>query len=55
MFRDGGASGTVKMTINTLASSTSPDYISIPEQGVLFQTNIYVDLTSVVSVMVFYG
>ncbi len=55
VFRDGGASGTVRITINTLASSTSPDYIPLPEQGVLFQTNIYVDLTSVVSVMVFYG
>jgi hypothetical protein len=55
VFRDGGASGSVKMTINTLASSTTPDYILIPGEGLLFQTDIYVDLTSVVSVMVFYG
>lgn len=55
VFKDGGASGTTRMTINTLASSTSPDYILIPGEGLVFQTNIYVDLTSVVSVMVFYA
>lgn len=55
VFKDGGASGTVKMTINTLASSTTPDYVLIPGEGLLFQTDIYVDLTSVVSVMVFYA
>lgn len=55
VFKDGGASGSVRLTINTLASSTTPDYVLIPGEGLLFQTNIYVDLTSVVSVMVFYG
>ena len=55
VFKDGGASGAVKLTVNTLASSTTPDYILIPGEGLLFQTNVYVDLTDVVSVMVFYG
>ena len=55
VFKDGGASGTTRMTINTLASSTTPDYILLPGEGLVFQTNIYVDLTSVVSVMVFYA
>lgn len=55
VFKDGGASGSVKLTVNTLASSSSPDYILIPDQGLLFQTNIYVDLTDVISVMVFYA
>jgi len=55
VFRDGGASGSVKLTVNTLAASSTPDYILIPDQGLLFQTDIYVDLTSVVSVMVFYA
>jgi hypothetical protein len=55
VFRDGGASGSVKLTVNTLAASSNPDYILIPDQGLLFQTNIYVDLTDVVSVMVFYA
>ena len=55
VFKDGGASGSVKLTVNTLASSTTPDYILIPGEGLLFQTNVYVDITDVASVMVFYG
>lgn len=55
VFKDGGASGAVKLTVNTLASSTTPDYILIPGEGLLFQTNIYVDITDVASVMVFYA
>ena len=55
VFKDGGASGTVKATINTLASSTAPNYILMPGEGLLFQTNIYVDVTDIGSVMVFYA
>lgn len=55
VFKDGGASGAVKLTVNTLASSTTPDYILIPGEGLLFQTNVYVDITDIASVMVFYG
>lgn len=55
VFKDGGASGTVKLTVNTLASSTAPDYILLPGEGLLFQTNAYVDVTDIASVMVFYG
>jgi hypothetical protein len=55
VFKDGGASGTTKFTINTLASSSSPNYMLLPGEGVLFTTNIYVDVTTIGSVMVFYG
>ena len=55
VFKDGGASGTVKMTVNTLAASTAPDYILLPGEGIVFQTNIYVDVTDIASVMVFYA
>lgn len=55
VFKDGGASGTVKMTVNTLASSTAPDYILLPGEGLVFQTDIYVDVTDIASVMVFYA
>lgn len=55
VFKDGGASGSTKITVNTLASSTTPDYVLMPGEGLLFQTDVYVDLTSVVSVMVIYG
>ena len=54
-FRDGGASGPVKIVINTLASSSAPDYILIPGEGVVFQTSIYIVPSTVVSTMVFYG
>jgi hypothetical protein len=55
VFKDGGASGSTKMTVNTLASSTNTDYLILPGEGVLFSTDIYVDLTNVTSVMVWYG
>jgi hypothetical protein len=53
--RDGGAGGATKMTINTIASATSADYTLVPDQGLLFQSGIYVDVTTVASVMVFYS
>jgi hypothetical protein len=55
IFKDGGASGTTRLTLNTLAASSSAYYMLMPGEGLLFQTDIYVDLTTVVSVMVFYG
>jgi len=55
VFKDGGASGTTKMTINTVASATQPTPMLLPGEGVLFDTSIYVDVTNIGSVMVFYG
>jgi hypothetical protein len=55
VFKDGGASGTTRLTINTVASATQPTYTLIPGEGLLFATNIYADVTSIGSVMVFYG
>ena len=55
VFKDGGASGTVKATVNTVASATQPTYLILPAEGLLFSTNVYVDVTSIGSVMVFYA
>lgn len=55
VFRDGGSGGAVKATINTLASSSSPTYLILPGEGILFETNVHATLTDVVSVVVFYG
>jgi hypothetical protein len=55
VFRDGGASGSTKLTVNTLASSTSPTYMVLPGEGLLFQTDVHATVTTVASVMVFYG
>ena len=56
VFKDGStSSGTTKMTINTVASATQPTYMLLPADGVLFTTGVYVDVTSIGSVMVFYA
>lgn len=56
VLKDGTTSGASnKITVNTLAASTTPDYILMPGEGLLFQTGVYVDLTDVASVMVMYA
>jgi hypothetical protein len=55
VFRDGGSGGPVKITVTTLANSTSPDYILMPGEGLLFQENIYITPSTVISTMVIYG
>jgi len=55
VLRDGGASGSVKITVNTMASSTSENYVLMPGEGLLFQTDIHATLTTVTSLMVIYG
>jgi hypothetical protein len=55
VFKDGGASGTTRLTLNTVASATQPTYMLLPGEGILFTTSIYVDVTSIGSVMVFYA
>lgn len=54
VLKDGGASGTAKITINTPAVAEIFN-ILIPAEGVLFETDVYVDVTDVSSVTVFYG
>jgi hypothetical protein len=41
--------------VNTKASSTSADYILMPGEGLLFQSNIYIVPSAVISTMVIYG
>ena len=55
VFKDGGSGGPINITVNTLASSTTPDYMLIPGEGLLFQESIYIAPSSVVSTMVIYG
>jgi hypothetical protein len=55
VFRDGGVSGDVRVTLNTLVGSTTPDYLTFPGEGILFRTDVYVDVTSIASVLVIYG
>ena len=55
VFKDGGSGGATKFTINTIASATSVDFTLLPGEGILFQSGVYVDITTVASVMVFYS
>ena len=55
IFRDGGASGAIKATINTVALATQPTFLLVPAEGLLFETSVYGDVTNVGSVTIFYG
>lgn len=55
VFKDGGSGGPVKATVNILAASTSPTYLLLPGEGLLFQENIYIAPSGVLSTMVIYA
>jgi len=55
VFKDGGVSGTTRLTLNTVGSVTEPTYLLFPGEGILFSTNIYADVTNIGSVTIFYG
>lgn len=56
VFKDGGSGGTTLMTLNTpTAVDQGTFWLLLPGEGILVETNLYVDLTDVSSVMVIYG
>jgi hypothetical protein len=55
VLRDGGSGGTVKATINTVASASQPTYMLLPGEGLVFQTAVYGAVTNLGSATVFYG
>lgn len=54
VLKDGGASGTTRMTLNTPAVAEMFNAL-LPGEGIRFTSNVYVDVTNVSSVTVFYG
>lgn len=54
VFRNGGASGPVRMTLNTVASATDALYMELPSDGLLFSADVHITLTNVTSVTLFY-
>ena len=56
LLKDGGSGGTTLIEIDS-PSNSNPNsfYVAIPQQGVLFETNVYATLTNIASVTVFYG
>lgn len=54
IYRDGGASGTVKLQFN-IGTGTQPIVMSIPGEGILFETDVHITLPTSAKVTVFYG
>ena len=52
VLRDGGASGTSKVTLDFHATSTGD--LHIPDEGVLFETDIHATYTNITSATFFY-
>jgi hypothetical protein len=52
-LRDGGSSGPVVMTVNTVANG-EPFSVVIPAEGILFQYEVYAELSQA-KATVFYG
>ena len=57
-MRDGSASGSILCQID-IPSNTNPNsfYVSIPAEGILFETGIYLTLSvgSIAGITIFYG
>ena len=56
IFRDGGASGPIRLQFNLPANSNNDVGYSIPGEGILFETSIYISQPgSTTSMTIFYG
>jgi hypothetical protein len=55
ILRDGGASSTIKITVNTVASATQPTYMRLPGEGLLFTTAVYGTVSNLGSATIIYG
>jgi hypothetical protein len=55
IFRDGGASGTVRLRFNVPANTNNPFANIIPGNGIRFTTDIHVTLPTNAVVTIFYG
>jgi hypothetical protein len=54
VIKDGGASGTTVLTIDTPAGATLTQDITIPGRGILCSTNVYAVLTDVTAATILY-
>ena len=55
IFRDGGASGPIRLQFNVPANTNNPFANLIPGEGILFYESIYVTLPTLTKVTAFYG
>jgi hypothetical protein len=54
IFRDGGASGTIRLQFN-IGTGTQPISLLIPSEGILFTTDIHVTIPASAKITTFYG
>ena len=54
IFRDGGATGVIRLQFN-IGTGTQPIVLSIPGEGILFETSIHVTIPATSKVTSFYG
>ena len=55
IFRDGGASGTIRLQFNIPANTNNPFANLIPGEGILFYTDVHVTVPTSAKITVFYG
>ena len=55
VFRDGGASGTTRLTFNIPVTAAFAFSTVIPGEGILFNTDVHVTLPTSAKITVFYG
>jgi hypothetical protein len=54
IYRDGGASGAVRLQFN-IGTGTQPVSLLVPGEGILFETSIHVTLPATAKITTFYG
>jgi hypothetical protein len=54
-LRNGGSSGEILCELDVGTSDTFTIYVLLPGEGILFSSGIYVDISNVNAVTVFYG
>lgn len=55
IFRDGGASGVIRLQFNVPANTNNPFSTTIPGEGIVFHTGIHVTLPTLARATIFYG
>jgi len=55
IFRDGGASGTIRLQFNIPNNTNNPFSNLIPGEGILFFDDVHITLPTAAKVTVFYG
>ena len=55
IFRDGGASGTIRLQFNVPGNTNNPFSNLIPGEGILFYTDVHVTVPASAKITLFYG